>query len=505
MELLHPFIFPFLVSLFLLWSITKWLFIKKSAANKKNSPPSPRKLPILGNLHQVGSLPHRDFQTLARKHGPFMLLHFGAVPVIIVSSADSAREIMTTHDIIFSNRPDFKSFKKLLYGCRDVAVAPYGAYWKQMKGIFVHQLLSNKRVQSFRYIREEETDHLIGKIIRESCNAGNKVVNLSRMFSELAIDGICRSAFGVKCSGSENGEKFLVLLKDVMELLGAICIGDFVPWLGWIDRVNGLDKRMDDVARGLDCFLEDVIRKHTEASKERNGENFLDILLEICGDNNTLEKDSIKALLLDVFAGGTDTIATLLEWLMSELFRHPIVMEKLQNEVIEILRGKHAIKDDDLEKMHYLKAVVKETLRCHPPIPLLTRRIMDKDVKVMGYDVSKGTMVMINGWAIGRDPQYWDEPEKFEPERFLKKKYSNNNNIAFKGLDFEFMSFGAGRRGCPGISFAVATIEFVVANIVHKFNWELPDGLQGKDLDMSESPGATVRRATPLLAIATLN
>ncbi|KAL7115393.1 hypothetical protein ACP275_04G181700 [Erythranthe tilingii] len=526
---LHSFTFPLIiVSLFLFLSITKWLNKLLPSTNKKNLPPSPRKLPIIGNLHQLGPLPHQDFYFLARKHGPVMLLHFGSGPVVVVSSADAAREIMKTHDLTFVNRPHYSVQKKLFYDGKDVSFAPYGEFWRQLKSILVVHLLSNKMVQSFRSVRKDETALFVEKIGEYSSSSEKNVVNLSEMFSELTNDGICRSAFGRKYGDSENGGKSMSLLAEFLELLGIISIGDIFPWLGWISRVNGLDRRVQRVAKELDDFLEGLIRERMEKPEGgKIGGNFIDIVLEIYNDKAfgfSVDRDSIKALILDVYAGGTDTTATFLEWAMAEpgadlgggqpaypefsswirhwaeLLRHPRVMENLQNEVREIVKGKNDITDEDLEKMHYMKAVIKETLRLHPPSPLLVPRVADKDVKIKGYDVSKGTIVMVNAWAIGRDPQSWDEPEKFEPERFLKN--SKNENIDFKGLDFELIPFGAGRRGCPGISFAVATIEFVLANIVHKFNWELPDGLHGKDLDMSERPGVTIHKANPLLAVA---
>lgn len=202
-------------------------------------------------------------------------------------------------------------------------------------------------------------------------------------------------------------------------------------------------------------------------------------------------------VLQDIFIGGTDTVSTALEWTMTELLRHPKVMEKLQGEVRGIVKQNGDIRDDDLKNMDYLKAVIKESLRYHPPVPLLAPRMAGKDVQLKGYDVSAGTTVMINAWTIGRDPFSWDEPEKFKPERFL------NSPIDFKGLDFEFIPFGAGRRGCPGITFAVVTIELVLANLVHKFDWGLPSGVEGKDnLDMSETIGITVHKVVPLLALA---
>ncbi|XP_009774546.2 cytochrome P450 71A8-like [Nicotiana sylvestris] len=180
---------------------------------------------------------------------------------------------------------------------------------------------------------------------------------------------------------------------------------------------------------------------------------------------------------------------------MTELLRHSNAMKKLQNEVREIGKGKKEIVcGDDLDKMHYLKAVIKETLRLHPPIRLLIPRQAREDAKVMGYEIAAGSMVITNGWAIGRDPTIWDNAEEFKPERFL------NSSIDFKGHAFGLIPFGAGRRGCPGISFAMATNELVLANVVKNFNWELP---KWQDLDMTECTGLTIHRKIPLLAVAT--
>ncbi|KAH6772011.1 hypothetical protein C2S51_010415 [Perilla frutescens var. frutescens] len=489
-----PFItFPILISLLLLFSTYK-------SGKNKRLPPSPPKLPILGNLHQLSSLPHQDLHAMARKHGPLMLLHFGSVPVLIASSADAAGEIMKTHDLTFASRPEYKAFKKLLYGCKDVSFSPYGEYWRQMKSIFVLQLLSNKRVQSFRSIREEETSLFVRKIEESE----GRHVNLSEMFREFTNDLICRSAFGSKFRESENGKELLRILEEFMALLGAICIGDFIPWLSWIDRVSGFDKKLDRVTKAMDDFLENLVQERIEASKgchvlNKDGQNFFDIMLEIHNENKvgaSITRESIKALLADVLSGGTDTISTTLEWAMTELLRHPAVLKTLQNEVREIAKDSN-ITDNDVIKMHYLKAVIKETLRYHPPLPLLAPRVASKDLTIKGYDISAGTVAMINVWTIGRDAAIWEDAEKFRPERFLE------SSIDFKGVDFELIPFGAGRRGCPGITYAVAAMEFLLANIVQKFNWKLGNGTQGVDLDTIEAPGVAVHRANPLFAVAT--
>ena len=198
-----------------------------------------------------------------------------------------------------------------------------------------------------------------------------------------------------------------------------------------------------------------------------------------------------------MFAAGSDTTYTVLEWAMTELLRHPQVMRQLQNEVRGIAQGKLLITEDDLDKMQYLKAVIKETLRLHPPVPLLLPRESTRGAKIMGYDIEVGTQVITNAWAIGRDPLLWDEAEEFRPERFL------NSSIDFTGKDFELIPFGAGRRGCPGTLFAAMAIEVALANLVHQFDWEVGGGGRREDLDMTECTGLTIHRKVPLLAVAT--
>lgn len=196
-----------------------------------------------------------------------------------------------------------------------------------------------------------------------------------------------------------------------------------------------------------------------------------------------------------MFAAGTDTTYTVLEWAMTELIRHPRVMKKLQNELMETANGKSHITESDLDRMHYLNAVTKETLRLYPPIPLLVPRESTQDVIVNGYDIPAKTMVITNAWTIGRDPKLWDKAEEFQPERFM------NCCIDYKGQDFQLIPFGAGRRGCPGTSFAMTTIQLLLANLIHCFDWSLPDGAKAQDLDMSQCIGLNIHRKVPLLLV----
>lgn len=294
--------------LFTVFLIRKWCTSPKPF---KNLPPSPPKLPIIGNLHQLGLSPHRILQSLARKHGPLMLLHLGNVPLLVVSSADAAREILKTHDLIFSNRAK-SSVASGIYDCKDIAFSPYGEYWRQVKSICVYQLLSNRKVQSFRNVREEEVSLMMEKIRKSCCE--KSVINLSEAFASLANDIICRVALGRKYSDGEGGRKFKKVLEELGVLLGAFNVGEFIPWLVWIKYVNGMNAKVREIAKDLDEFLEFVVKEHMDERRRKrdddggsgegegkNWKDFVDVLLEIQRNEEggfVLDAISIKALIL---------------------------------------------------------------------------------------------------------------------------------------------------------------------------------------------------------------
>ncbi|KAK1440412.1 hypothetical protein QVD17_06239 [Tagetes erecta] len=492
-HLLFPLIsFPIILLLLIPF---KWL--SSSSETKRNLPPSPPRLPIIGNLHQLGSVPHVSLRDLARKYGPVMMLHLGSVPMLVVTSAKAAQEILKTHDLVFSNRPKLKIPDQLNYGSKDIGFAPYGEYWRQIKSISVIHLLSRRRVNSFRQVRERETIRLI-ELIEKS---GGLVVDLSEKLVKLTNNVISEVALG----RTSDDYKFRDLLVRFQTLLGVVSVGTYVPWLSWVDWLRGLDSRTNTLRRELNEFYDAIIEEHVAKRKLGDGGNdqdhdLVDILLDVQKENAsnfTFGKDTIKAIVSDVFSGGTDTTSSSIEWAMSELIRHPHTMKRLQQEVTEVAKGKPMITEDDIEDMPYLKAVLKETLRLHIPLPLLVPHEAMDDVNVMGYDLKKGTQVMINGWAIGRDPSIWEDAEEFKPERFL------NNNVDFKGFHYELLPFGSGRRGCPGIQFAVSINELVLANLVYKYDFALPNGQKVEELDMSDLVGLVVRKKEPLMVVAT--
>ncbi|XP_050223179.1 cytochrome P450 736A117-like [Mercurialis annua] len=493
-SLLLPLFFTILASSFIIF------FFKKPSPLDRKLPPSPPKLPIIGNLHQLGLHPHRSLRILAHTHGPIMLLHLGSNPVLVVSSAELAREIMKTHDLIFADRPTTKLLTMLVYDQKDVAVGRYGEHWRQKKSLCVVHLLNNKRVQSYRKVREEEINLMIDTI--KNSSSSSSVVNFSEEIAKVTNNIVCRIALGRKY-GPIGGRTVRELLEEFQSLLGGFDVGDYIRWLGWVNHVTGLYAKAGKVAKELDDFLEMVLDEHIASgcySKEDTNKDFVDVLLCLQKDNLAgfpIDRTCIKAITLDIFIAGTDTTYTLMEWVMTELLRHPEIMKKVQNEIREIAKSKLFISETDLNKLQFLKAVIKETFRMHPPVPLLLPRVAMKDVKLQGYDIAAGTQVIVNAFAIGRDPTLWDQAEEFRPDRFL------NNSIDFKGHDFELIPFGSGRRTCPGIQFATITDELALANLLYKFDWTPHGVAKGEDLDDTESIGLTIHKKYPLFVVAT--
>ncbi|XP_039054141.1 cytochrome P450 71A1-like [Hibiscus syriacus] len=475
---------------------------KFSRSWNRNLPPSPPKLPIIGNIHQVGKLPHRSFRALSEKYGPLMLLHMGQTPTLVVSSAELGREVIVEHDV-FVERPQIRVTHTLFCGCTDIAFSSYGDYWRQAKKICVVELLSQRRVKMFQLVREQEVSRMIENIT-ECCHNGSEIA-ACEMFETIANNIISRSVLGQVYEREHGNKGFGELSRKAMDLIGSFCFEDFFPYLGWVDALTGLTSELEKVSSELHAFIDQIIEDRLVMMNDgdnytSDNKSFVDILLHLQLDGKldiSLTQDNLRAILLDMFIGGTDNIAATLEWAMAELMKNPDIMKKAQEEVRTVVGRKPSVIGMDVNEMHYLKCVVKETLRLHAPV--MVSRQNPTATKLAGYDIPAKTIVLVNTWAIQRDPKLWDKAEEFIPDRFL------NSSVEFKGQHIEFMPFGAGRRGCPGITFAVAGAEYVLANLLYWFDWELPDSQRCEDLDMSDYYALVVRKKVPLRLVPVLH
>lgn len=477
--------------------------VKLALKPRPRMPPGPWKLPVIGSMHHlVNVLPHRALKDMADVHGPLMMLQLGETPLVVASSKETAREVLKTHDTNFATRPKLLAGEIVGYEWADILFSPSGDYWRKLRQLCAAEILSPKRVLSFRHIREDE---VMMRVEDVRAAGPSTPVNLTVMFHTLTNSIVSRAAFGKK---RKNAPAFLAAIKAGVGLSSGFNIPDLFPtWTTVLATVTGMRRSLQDIHRTVDSILEEIIdeRKGVRDEKIKSGadnveENLVDVLIalqEKGGFGFHLDNSRIKAIILDMFAGGTGTSASALEWGMSELMRNPAVMKKLQGQIREAFRGKAVVTEGDLQasNLRYLKLVIKEALRLHPPAPLLVPRESIDVCELDGYTIPAKSRVIINAWAIGRDPRYWDDAEEFKPERF------EEGTVDFMGSNYEFIPFGSGRRMCPGFNYGLASMELALVGLLYHFDWSLPEGVA--ELDMAEAPGLGVRRRSPLLLCAT--
>ncbi|XP_057786734.1 trimethyltridecatetraene synthase-like [Salvia miltiorrhiza] len=493
-------ILPICALIFL--SFLSFHFLSKIFPRKKpNLPPGPKPWPVIGNLNLIGPLPHRSLHHLSLKYGPIMQLKLGSFPVVVASSVDAAKIFLKTMDLNFASRPKTSAGKYTTYNYSDILWSSYGPYFRQARKICSTELFSPKRLDSYEYIRAEERNSML-KAVLES--AGNPM-RLKDFLSTVSSNVICRMVMGKKYLDGGNvlsPEEFKTMMDELFLLNGVLNIGDFIPYIHFLD-LQGYVKRMKAVSKKFDGFLEHVVAEHEARRRETAAEEYVskdmvDVLLELAAEPNLevkLQRDGVKAFTLDMLAGATESSATTVEWVMSEILKKPEVLKKATDELDRVIGRERWVEESDMSSLPYIEALMKETMRLHPVSPILVPRLAREDCQVSGYDMKKGTQVLINIWTIHMDPSIWENPAEFNPERFIGK------DIDIKGQDFRLLPFGSGRRMCPGYALGLKVIQSTLANLLHGFKWKLANNMKPEELNMEEVFGLSAPRKFPLVAV----
>ncbi|KAI3469875.1 hypothetical protein Pfo_026538 [Paulownia fortunei] len=508
MAVLLPFL-ALLVTIFFLVARRKGLW------KEPRHPPGPPRLPLIGNLHQFHSSNLCfSLSELSKIYGPLMYMKLAKMPVIVISSAKLAKEAFKHNDLAFSGRPCTIASAKLSYNNLDIACTPYTPYWREMRKTMVLHLFTIKQVLSFRPVRHDEVSRMVNEISKRANS--NQVINLSEIIISFTSSLICRVAFGKRHQDTGFGNR---RFDKLVHELGTIIIGIFVA--DHIDKLTGMTSRLDKVFKDLDSFYQELIDEHLSPNRPKSMDgDVIDLLIRLREQHESsagIGWNHIKAILMvycyhvvvlietsfhkislteNVFTAGTDTSAVTITWAMTALMKKPSTMKKAQEEIRSLVGKKGRVDEDDIDKLQYLKAVVKETTRLYPPVPLSLPRETTESCIVDGYEIQPKTFVYVNVWAIGRDPEYWENPNEFLPERFL------NSTIDFKGQDFGLLPFGSGRRICPGLALAVPALELALANLLYSFDWELPDGMKEEDIDTEVLPGVSMHKKNDLCLVA---
>ena len=466
-------------------------------------PPAPPGWPVIGHLHLLSEMPHHTMAELARAmKAPLLRLRLGSVPAVVISKPELARAALTTNDPALASRPHLLSGHFLSFGCSDVTFAPAGPYHRMARRVVVSELLSARRVATYGAVRVKELRRLLARLTKDT--SPDRPVDLSECFLNLANDVLCRVAFGRRFPHGD-GDRLGDVLAEAQDLFAGFTIGDFFPELEPVaSTVTGLRRRLKRCLADLRAVCDEIVDEHISGKRQRipgdRDEDFVDVLLRVQKSPELevpLTDDNLKALVLDMFVAGTDTTFATLEWVMTELVRHPRVLRKAQEEVRRVVGGKGRVEEADVGELHYMRAIIKETFRLHPAVPLLVPRESVAPCTLGGYDIPAKTRVFINTFAMGRDPEIWDSPLEYLPERFE----NGGGEIDLKDPDYKLLPFGGGRRGCPGYTFALATVQVSLASLLYHFEWALPPGVAAEDVNLDECFGLATRKKEPLLVV----
>ncbi|XP_021754035.1 geraniol 8-hydroxylase-like [Chenopodium quinoa] len=491
---------------FVLYLLLAWIAIHLVLSNAKKSsdshprtlPPGPPTVPIFGNLFSLGTKPHVSLTELSKRYGPLMTLQLGQVPTVIISSADMAKEALQRNDISFSNRMVIDAVCALNHHENSIVWSPVSTKWRNFRKICNSHVFSNNKLVASQSFRVNQVKDLLSYV--QKCSETNTTVDIGQAAFTTILNLLSSTFFSVNLGdlSSEFTHEFKQTVRCIMDEAGKPNFADYFPILKKIDP-QGIRRRMSVHFQKMIDLFNSMIEQRLQgqiSSDTTQSYNFLDALLGISQEKTEeIDPSKIPNLFVDLFAAGTDTTSSTIEWAMAELLKNPEKLKKTQQELHQTVGKENPVKESDITHLPYLQAIVKETLRLHPAVPFLVPRKVESDIKLFGFTVPKNAQVLVNVWAIGRDPDVWERPESFEPERFV------GSEIDVKGCDFELIPFGAGRRICPGLPLAIRIIPLILGSLIHGFDWKLEDEVSSEKMDMEENFAFTLEKNQRLRVI----
>ncbi|XP_074271762.1 cytochrome P450 81Q32-like isoform X2 [Silene latifolia] len=480
-----------------------WFFIL-SKPSHKHQPPSPPSLPIIGHLHLLNTNQpfHRSLHELSSKYGPIYSLKLGHVRAVVISCSSLVEECFTKNDIVLANRPNNRSSIHFHYNQTTLGSAPYGSHWRNLRRITASEFFSTTRLNLLTHIREEEITSLIKGLLISNNNANIHdylftPVQIRPKLFQCFFNIIMRMLTGKRYDFVEGIDKGLYeVVNELLELGGASNPIDFFPFLRWFNYGN-IEGRMKNVMTKMEEFFDGVLE---ECNKFRKDESFCKFgdkmpliykLFDLQEENPEQYSDQIiKGIILIMLMGGIDTAVVTIEWALASLLNNQNILNEAQLEIDSRIGRDRLVDESDLEKLAFIQNIINETLRLFPAGPLLVPHASSEDCTIAGYQVPKGTMVLINAWTIHRDPNLWDDPLDFNPKRFEGGKVNEYRTC--------FIPFGVGRRSCPGSSLANRAMTIILASLLQCFDWETNGGV---NVELIEGFGLAMPMATPLVAM----
>ncbi|CAH2051645.1 unnamed protein product [Thlaspi arvense] len=480
------------------------LFFKKPTYSV-DLPPSPPSIPIIGHLHLLlfflprkfffYFLPHESLHTLSSKYGPLLHLRIFNFPIILVSSASVAYEIFRAHDVNVSSRFRTNEGSFLL------------EYFKFMKKLIVTKLFGPYAQEQSRSIRADELERFYLNLLDKARK--KESVEISKEAKMLIGNIICRMGMG-RSFTEENSEAESFRSLITKSINSTKLIFSALLLFKQLEKLGNLlfKKNITATFTKFDEFLEKILVEHKDKDIKDHCPDMMDVLLAVHEDENAeykITRNHIKMLFMELIFGGIDTSKNTIQWTMAEINKNPIIVERLRKEIDFVVGKSRLIQETDLPNLPYLQAVIKEALRLHPPIPLIPREFQ-QGCKVGGFFVAEKTKLLINLYAVMRDPNFWEDPLKFKPERFLTFPRSEQEEER-KEQALKYLPFGGGRRACPASKLAYMVVGTTVGMMVQCFDWRIKgeevnidEWLKGFNLAMAHP-----LKLTPVTRISTLD
>ncbi|KAH9305800.1 hypothetical protein KI387_010204 [Taxus chinensis] len=479
-------LFKGLVALFV--ALVGLIFLSKLRSKKLKLPPGPLAVPIFGNWLQVGDdLNHRNLSDLAKKYGEIFLLKMGQRNLVVVSSPDLAKEVLHTQGVEFGSRTRNVVFDIFTGKGQDMVFTVYGEHWRKMRRIMTVPFFTNKVVQQYRFAWESEIASAVEDIKKRPESSTTGIVIRRRL--QLMMYNIMYKMMFDRRFESEEDPLFLRLraLNGERSRLAQSFdynYGDFIPILR--PFLRGYLKICKEVKeRRLTLFKDYFVEERKKMASTRgpvslNEKVAIDHILE-AQDKGEINEDNVLYIVENINVAAIETTLWSMEWGIAEIVNHPEIQQKIRDELDTMLGHGVPITEPDTIRLPYLQAVIKETLRLHMAIPLLVPHMNLNEAKLGSYDIPAESKILVNAWWLANNPEWWDKPDQFIPERFLDDK------IEASGNDFRYLPFGVGRRSCPGIILALPILALAIGRLIQSFELLPPPG-QSK-VDVSEKGG----------------
>jgi trans-cinnamate 4-monooxygenase len=467
------------------------IIVSKLRGKRFKLPPGPIPVPVFGNWLQVGDdLNHRNLTDLAKKFGDIFLLRMGQRNLVVVSSPDLAKEVLHTQGVEFGSRTRNVVFDIFTGKGQDMVFTVYGEHWRKMRRIMTVPFFTNKVVQQYRQGWEAEAASVVEDVKNKYPEASTTGIVLRKRLQLLMYNNMYRIMFDRRFESEDDPlfGKLKALNGERSRLAQSFeyNYGDFIPILrpflrGYLKICKEVKERRLQLFK--DYFVDE--RKKLSSTKSTDHEGLkcaIDHILD-AQQKGEINEDNVLYIVENINVAAIETTLWSIEWGIAELVNHPEIQRKLRHELDTVLGPGVQVTEPDIQKLPYLQAVIKETLRLRMAIPLLVPHMNLHDAKLGDYDIPAESKILVNAWWLANNPATWKKPEEFRPERFLEEEAKVEAN----GNDFRYLPFGVGRRSCPGIILALPILGITIGRLVQNFELSPPPG-QLK-IDTSEKGG----------------